>query len=136
MSDKTSLTGGCLCGDVRYSARAAPFAADYCHCSKCRNSTGAPVSAWMDFNTSQLEWHRREGLVEYESSETVRRGFCRRCGSTLTFRSVDHPQYCSLAINSLDTPELVQPTYHIYTDNQLAWFRVDDDCRRYAQGQT
>ena len=135
MTDKKALTGGCLCGCVRYQAVALPFASDYCHCSKCRKSTGAPVSAWMDFKTEQVEWENKDTLVEFDSSLHIRRGFCNRCGSTLTFRSTDHPQYITLAITSLDIPALVRPTYHIYTDNQLPWFDVNDECKRYPQGQ-
>ena len=136
MTDKELLTGGCLCGAVRYSAVAKPFAADYCHCSNCLKSTGAPVSAWMDFKTEQVDWLNRDCLVDFESSAKIRRGFCAKCGSTLTYRSVDHPEYLTLAITSLDNPELVRPTYHIHTENQLPWFTVDDKCKRYLQGQT
>lgn len=135
MSDNTVLSGGCLCGEVRYTAQAVPFAADYCHCGMCRKSTGAPVSAWMDFKAGQLHWESRERLAEYASSDGFRRGFCSQCGSTLTYRSVNHPEYVSLAISSLDSADQVQPTYHIYTDDQLPWFDINDNCRRYPQAQ-
>ena len=136
MNDSEMLAGGCLCGAVRYSAQAKPFAADYCHCRKCLKSTGAPVSAWMDFKVEQVAWQSKDKLVEYDSSIDIRRGFCEKCGSTLTFRSVSHPEYLTLAITSLDNPAMVNPTYHIYTDNQLPWLVINDECRRYPQGQS
>jgi hypothetical protein len=37
------LTGGCVCGAVRYRIDAMPFDAGYCHCTLCRRSSGSPV---------------------------------------------------------------------------------------------
>ncbi|WP_443019999.1 GFA family protein [Shewanella sp. KX20019] len=33
--------GGCLCGAIRYQLTAKPFAADFCHCRQCQQSTGS-----------------------------------------------------------------------------------------------
>lgn len=135
MSD-ISLDGGCVCGAIRYTVTAKPFAADYCHCRTCQRHTGAPVSAWMDFLTEQIEWHNKDELREYASTQDIRRGFCACCGSTLTFRSISHPRYLTLAITSLDDPAQFQPTYHIYTESQVPWLTIDDNCQRYSGSQT
>ena len=133
MSAEPDLIGGCLCGDVRYQADNMPFAAEYCHCGMCRKSAGAPAVAWMDFRVEEVTWTQGEPL-EYQSSEAVFRGFCRRCGTTLTFRDSRHPEYLSLSIGSLDEPDRVSPTYHIYTDDQIEWFKIDDEHPRFAEG--
>ena len=41
------LTGGCLCGQVRFEVTRPPVMAGYCHCSRCprRTGTAAAVSA-------------------------------------------------------------------------------------------
>lgn len=135
MSDKSLLEGGCLCGHLRYRLTARPFAADYCHCRKCQKSTGSAVAAWMDFTTDQVSWQGEADLAEYSSTQYARRGFCRNCGSAISYRDVRHPLYISLAIASLDDPEQVKPTYHIYTDSQLSWLNIVDDCKRYPQAQ-
>lgn len=134
MKDKIVLEGGCLCGKLRYQISALPFAADYCHCVHCQKISGAPVMAWMDFKSDQVTW--LEGhLREYASSATVRRGFCADCGATLSFRHLAHPAYLTLAIVSLDAPDRVAPTYHIYTDHQRHWCHLQDDLPRFSQGQ-
>jgi hypothetical protein len=37
------VTGGCLCGAVRYDAEVYLKQAQYCHCRTCQRSSGAPV---------------------------------------------------------------------------------------------
>ncbi len=130
MNIETSMEGGCLCGSVRYSVSGSPFAAEYCHCRMCQKSAGAVVVNWMDFRIEQLTWTTGKP-TEYESSDSVRRGFCVECGSTLSFRDTRHPEYRSLTIASLDDPDLVKPTCHIYVDSQVKWLCIDDNCRRF-----
>lgn len=136
MTTNESMSGECLCGSVQYTVTAKPFAADYCHCRMCQRSTGSVVGAWMDFKHEQLQWINKDELREYASSEFARRGFCGQCGSTMSYRDIRHEHYISLAISSLGQPEKVQPSYHIYTDSQLPWLKIDDDCVRYPQGQS
>lgn len=128
------LLGGCLCGALRYRIQGKPFAADYCHCVHCQKIAGAPVMAWMDFEVSQFAWLCGQ-LKEYASSPEVRRGFCGHCGATLSFRHLQHPSYLTLAITSLDTPDLVVPTYHIYTSQQRTWCTIQDDLPRFEKEQ-
>ncbi len=41
MSDKTTpITGGCMCGAVRYEATEPPQKVGYCHCRMCQKWTG------------------------------------------------------------------------------------------------
>ncbi|MCO7224874.1 GFA family protein [Pleionea sp. CnH1-48] len=128
------LEGGCLCGAIRYRVYGEPFAAEYCHCRMCQKVAGAPVSSWMDFKVEQVQWFKGS-VFEYSSSEHVRRGFCRDCGATLSFRDSRHPDYFTLAIPSLDEPEQVQPTYHIYTESEISWHRIADDLKRFPQSR-
>jgi hypothetical protein len=133
MNIGTKMEGGCLCGAVRYSVSGAPFAAEYCHCRMCQKSAGAVVVNWMDYRVEQMTWTNGKP-VEYESSKSVRRGFCVNCGSTLSFRDTGHPEYMALSIATLDDPNLVEPSSHIYTESQVKWLNIDDDCKRSPKG--
>lgn len=131
MEDKqVNLQGGCLCGAIRYQINAKPFDADYCHCKQCQLSSGAVVMSWMDFKVGQVEWLKGQ-IKEFASSEKVRRGFCQDCGCSLSYRHTDYADYMTLSIASLDEPNQVSPNYHIYTDNQVSWLKIDDNCKRY-----
>jgi hypothetical protein len=124
------IKGGCHCGAIRYEVSGSPFDADYCHCRDCQKTTGAPFGAWMDFKKEQINWITGEP-VEYASSENIRRGFCSECGSSLSYKSTQYPDYLTLSIASLDDPNLASPNYHIYTQNQVSWLTIDDDCKKY-----
>ena len=135
MKQAIMLQGGCLCGALRYQTHSMPFDADHCHCSQCRKSAGAVVMSWMDFNTEQVTWLQGQ-VTEFASSAQIRRGFCQQCGTTMTYRHVDYPQYCTLSIASLDNPNKVQPRSHIYTNEQVSWLTIDDTCQRFKTNKT
>ncbi|QDF74181.1 MULTISPECIES: GFA family protein [Shewanella] len=134
--DKTNtLSGGCLCGALRYRVSAEPFDSDYCHCSQCRKSTGAMAACWMDFKTEQVNWLKGTPK-EFASSDTIRRGFCDQCGTSISYRSLDYPDYYTLSIASLDNPNAVAPRYHIHTDQQPDWLIISDNLPKYRQSRS
>lgn len=135
MSSLPLLNGSCLCGAIRYRVNAMPFDADLCHCSQCQKSTGSVVGAWMDFKRKQVNWLNQQPK-EYASSEHVRRGFCQHCGTQISFRDLRYPDYITLSITSLDDPNLISPNYHIYTDSQLKWLTIADECPKYRAGRS
>ena len=74
-------------------------------------------------------------LVEYASSENGRRSFCGTCGTPLFATDIRDPGM--LAINSvtLDTPEVLPPTFHIYYDSHIAWAPACDNLPQFARGR-
>jgi hypothetical protein len=125
---KLPLVGGCLCGAIRYQVSAEPRSADYCHCRMCRRSAGAPVVARLTVANESFAWTTGEPAV-YRSSPETERLFCPKCGTQLALR--DEPDYLDVTLASLDTPEAVRPSYHIWTASRIGWFDTADDLPRY-----
>jgi hypothetical protein len=50
------MKGGCLCGAVRFSVTGTPTAFDFCHCSRCRASSGSAFLAELVFKAAEFEW--------------------------------------------------------------------------------
>ncbi|MDH3659020.1 MAG: GFA family protein [Alphaproteobacteria bacterium] len=115
-------TGGCLCGEVRYRADAAPAYASYCHCGMCQKVSGAPFMGFVEFPKGAVQW-TAENPDQYRSSEGVIRRFCGRCGSSLTFEA-DGVFFISLG--SLDRPEQVAFDCHTYTQSRLPGITLND----------
>ena len=74
MSKDHSITGGCACGAVRYEAIGKPIDVAYCHCSDCRGFTGAPVVAWVAFESQKVSFLKGTRKI-FESSPGIGWGF-------------------------------------------------------------
>ncbi len=127
-----TLTGGCLCGAVRYRIAGAPRSVVYCHCRMCQRAAGAPVVPWATVGTAGFAVTTGE-LAEFASSAPARRGFCRTCGTPITFREIAEPDWIDITIASLDDPAALPPQFHIWTESQVPWLRIDDDLPRYRR---
>jgi hypothetical protein len=127
--------GGCLCGAVRYRTSGEPEATSLCHCTSCRRSAGAPSLAWVIF-PEQAVTITRGVLVEHESTPGVFRGFCRSCGSSLTYRRDSRPGLFDVTTASLDDPEVFPPDKEIWVEEKLGWMATNPDRPRFAQFST
>ena len=128
----TKLSGGCLCGALRYETNAAPTQTGYCHCTLCQRSSGAPVLAFatIPFDNFVL---MQGNPKRYASSEHGERWFCARCGTQIAYCEQNNPANVDINLGSLDNPESAPPQCHIYESSRIRWFQIDDDLPRYAQ---
>lgn len=136
MADTKALTGGCMCGAVRYAAAGAPFGIGYCHCLSCRRHTGAPVVMLAGYRQDQVVFSGAERRI-YESSPGVGRGFCGRCGTPLTWEGVGGtlgPIY-EIHIGTFDDPGALPPQFHQHHGERIPWFEVADRLPRYHAGE-
>ena len=60
-----SLTGGCLCGSVRYELKSEPFDCGWCHCRTCQLFGGAPAMAFASVPTEDHVWTDGEAAVRW-----------------------------------------------------------------------
>ena len=98
------ITGGCLCGAVRFEASEPPTWVSHCHCRMCQKAYGQPSGIFVGFKGPQKGALRfTKGMPKYyQSSAWLERGFCSNCGSPLGIRT---PQGHSVMIGTLDHPE-------------------------------
>ncbi len=125
------LTGGCLCGAVRYRLAAQPSEAGYCHCRMCQRTAGAPAMVFATLPLADFEILEGEPRCR-RSSDSGERWFCGNCGSPLAMRAEHQPDTIDVTVASLDDPDPVAPEFHIWTDSQIAWFEVADELPRHA----
>lgn len=101
-SGKPVLTGGCQCGAVRYALSAEPTHGSICHCRMCQKASGNVFAAFTGVTVQDLTWTRGQAAI-FKSSELVERGFCRECGTPLSFRYLDRDRIM-VTVGSLDDP--------------------------------
>ena len=124
------LTGGCLCGHVRYEAGGEPFHLTVCHCSLCRRAAGAPMVAWCSVPRAEYRVVA-DAPTRFKSSAKGTRTFCPRCGTPLTFESDEHPNEIDITAASLDDPEAMPPRDHTRAATKLSWVRLADGLPAY-----
>jgi hypothetical protein len=128
---EAKLTGGCLCGAVRYETTARVFHKTICHCPSCRRAAGAPCVAWFSVVAGDL--HFTAGTpAAYQSSAHVTRTFCATCGTALTYRRDDVADEIDVTTCSLDDPASITPDDHTFAAYRLAWLKTDDGLPAYA----
>jgi hypothetical protein len=143
MDDATAtlppLTGGCLCGHVRFEATPDHREGYYCHCRMCQLAFGNTRVPYVNVGKSEVRWTAGEPAT-YASSKIARRGFCANCGTPLSFEFIDSDRM-DLSVGSLDDPSAVHPTEHVGVESRIkAWHAPDglpesrlDDNARIAQ---
>jgi hypothetical protein len=132
MSKEQVFEGGCLCGAIRYRSTAVPVRGVICHCSMCRKHSGAPILAFVHFPIKAFAWIKGEP-TRYRSSQYAERGFCPKCGSTLSMHEEVLGDRVQVTLGSLDEPHRAKIDDHVWTEDRIAWFDVKDDLPRYPK---
>ena len=79
--------------------------------------------AFVRFHVQSVAWTTPPDI--FESSNMVERGFCKHCGTPLTYRHAGGP-FISITLNSLDNPEAAQPELSFATDQKAQWLQSLD----------
>ena len=88
--------------------------------------------AWITVPREALDWTARApASFSYASdvSPHVRRTFCGRCGSPLTWERVGSHEV-DVTAGTLDDPERARPTRHVFASRQLSWMTVGENLPR------
>jgi hypothetical protein len=123
--------GGCLCGQVRWAARAEPINVRLCHCRNCQRATGGPYFARALFEDGDVE--RAGETTRWASSGRLHRLSCARCGTPVFAEPQDGP-WIAVALTTLDDPGVLAPGSHIWVREKLAWVRIDDGLPQFPEG--
>ncbi len=121
--------GSCLCGGVTLEARGKPLRTIHCHCPSCRKATGAAFATFVDFKLDQVGISGPT-LKVYKSSPGVKRQFCGKCGTTISFYGDNWPGEIDVCIGVFDTPEFFKPEGHCYMKTALPWAHEMDNLKR------
>lgn len=118
-----TLTGGCLCGSVRYHSEGDPFVTGHCYCRDCRRASGTAhcTHAAVAESGFAATGEARFFAHPADSGHMVRRGFCPICGSQLYSTNDSTPGVIYLRASSLDDPDAITPQMSVYASRAPAW---------------
>jgi len=123
-----AITGGCLCGQVRYSVEGTPLFQVACHCSNCQRQSGSPFSVSLGVPVAALTMTGtlKTYVGHGDSGRPVQWRFCPDCGSSvLTMIELD-PGLAILKAGTLDDRSIVNPQRHIFCASRQHWFALPE----------
>jgi hypothetical protein len=123
------VSGGCLCGQVRYSARTARARAMVCHCRDCQKQSGSAFSVLLALPAADLSLRGelRSFTSTADSGRAVQRRFCPDCGSPVLTESPDRPELAFVKAGTLDDPSWLKPRVHIWCRSAQPWVALPAD---------
>ena len=133
------VSGGCLCGAIRFEVArfVGPF--ELCHCSRCRKASGSAFAAMIGVKAEDFSWiSGRDQIQRYEAPVQkhppgFRTAFCENCGSPMPgFEAAD--DWFEIAAGILDDDPGLRPDRHIFVECGSAWFEILDDLPRLTKG--
>ena len=129
------LTGGCLCGAVRYEAEADPLFVGVCHCRNCQKASGTAFATAIGIPeaamsvTGTLKSYQDRG----DSGKAMARRFCPECGSSLFDVAEAVPDAVMVLAGTLDDPSWVKPAVEIYCDSAQPWVALGGGMQRFPK---
>ncbi len=136
---EASITGGCLCGAVRFELTEPPMSASYCHCTRCQRRTGTGSSAQARIDGRTLRLLQGEELVKAwrPPGGGFEKLFCQECGSHLFSRHPDDPQRMSVRLGAFDGDPGVRPSWRQFVAYAAQWEPIPDDgLERFPETKT
>lgn len=128
----SATTGRCLCGAVTYAFNGPLNWAGHCHCESCRRQTASPMTSFLGVPNEAFTWTGQAPTL-FESSLGVRRRFCSACGTPMSYEADRFGDEIHLYAATLDNPEAYQPSFHVFTSEQLPWLHISDGLPRHAE---
>jgi hypothetical protein len=129
------ITGGCLCGAVRYKVVAAPIVTRVCWCRLCQylGAGSGTVNTCFPSDAISIEGELADFKSVADSGNTMHRRFCPACGTQLFSEAEARPNLIFVRAGTLDDPEVVKPSVTIWTESAPSWACIDAALPTYAK---
>ena len=123
------LTGGCLCGGVRFEVTEPLVSASYCHCTRCQRRSGTAASAQARVAPGSLRVTSGDDLIRaYDpGGGGFLKLFCSQCGSALWSKSPQDPEVMSVRLGAFDSYPGIRPAYRQFVAYAVPWEPLPDD---------
>ena len=122
------LTGGCLCGGVRYEITEPLVAAGYCHCTRCQRRTGSAASVSARVVPGSLRIVSGEELLaSFDPPDGFKKVFCSSCGGALWAQDPADSDVVFVRLGTFDADPGVRPSYRQFVAYAAPWEPLPDD---------
>jgi len=137
-NNENTITGQCLCGEVKYSIAKLEPNMGNCHCKMCRKFHGAAYATYAQAKSENFHWINGAKLIkQYIGDNGTVRKFCGECGSSLVFQDDinDYQDIIHFSAGTLDNDIEIKPNVHIYMESKADWLDLEDDLPKHEMGR-
>jgi hypothetical protein len=129
------ISGGCLCGKVRYSADVEPAFTGVCHCRNCQKASGSAFACVVGIPQPALSL---QGTLQTytdkgDTGKAMYRRFCPNCGSTVLDEAEAMPGIVMIQVGTLDDAGWVKPAMQIYCDSAQPWVHLGGEMQQFPK---
>jgi hypothetical protein len=122
------LTGGCMCGAVRFEVTEPPVSAGYCHCTRCQRRTGTAAAVSARIAPGSLRIVSGEELTKaWRPDDGFAKVFCSACGSALWSQNPSDPDVVVVRMGAFDSDPGIRPSYRQFVAYAAPWEPIPDD---------
>jgi hypothetical protein len=122
------LTGGCLCGAIRFELSRPPRDAGYCHCTRCQRRTGTAASAQARVQPGSVRLLAGSGhLRGWSPPGGAEKCFCEICGAHLFARDPVSKEIRAVRFSAFDRDPGVRPSFRPFVAYAASWEPIPDD---------
>jgi hypothetical protein len=127
MTSEPFAAGRCLCGAVRFIAKAKPIRMAQCHCRDCQRVSGAghTSNALFDAASVEVTGETASYAVKADSGNTFTRHFCPTCGSRVFALNSGRPGMIILSAGAFDDSSGFGPQVVLYARSRHEWDTAD-----------
>jgi hypothetical protein len=131
-----TMTGGCICGAIRYETEDDPVIMVNCHCRDCQRAGGGGFAPFVIVPkaTVKISGAPRTYKTVGDAGKVVERGFCPTCGSQLFATLERMPDIIGLQAASLDDPKRYKPGLDIFTASAQPWVQMAAETEKKPRG--
>ena len=128
-----AISGQCACGKISWSSTRAPEHLDFCYCSTCQQTSGAPFAPWIGITKSAISWAGdmsswRPTIGDGDTSVSTRT-FCPECGSCMAIQYDFYPDKTHIAAGTATegADNIPEVCMHLYLKKAPRWYQIPED---------
>ncbi len=133
-----TITGGCLCGKIRYEISQPMQNIIACHCTNCQKSSGSGISHNTPIPSSAFKLTSGQPKVFADTANSgnkLYRAFCGDCGSPIYSQREKMPEMMVVKVGTLDNSNAMKLAMNIWTNSARPWLHLASDVERHPENR-
>ena len=126
-----SLSASCLCKGIVMTIKGEFRPVVNCHCMQCTKTHGN-YAAYTSVLEENITYKSKSTLKWFASSAKAKRGFCKKCGSSVFFKRLGS-RAISISAGLFKNPTKLVTSSHIYTHNKRDYYKISDNLPKFKK---